>query len=484
MSTYKPSGVDVVILDNPNIINLAGIKRVPAIVGLGPSILTVTDEPIIKGVGAYDSVKDATATLLTITKIANTPGVLSGSLSYLPISANGNLYALGSASIVNPGSIQWVGTGVNIPSTGSVYYVSYTAALPSTQYDPTELFDKTSLINKYGSESATAGILTTAGSIALENGAPSVILVQASGSTYSEAAYKTAIDKLQKKTNVSYVSAVFPSGSVTRVQQESLLTYLFSHVQLMSNNKKERGIISGSPSIYSAASDGFDVIGDTTVIPSYAYRASVLKSRNSIYVVPSVITRKDANNVVMNLDGNFAAVAVAGVFAARDKESIPVNGFTVNGITIENEKWSEFETNQLGASNCFVLESKSNIVTVKRSLTTDPTSADTQEPSVVDVQRLVKRSLRDGLTNTYTNKGKTVTSTTTNDVIGTTLSILQSLVNDGEINTYGKIDNPLTGEIKISAKQNTTEPRQVDVTCSYKPNYPFIWISVTVSTYI
>jgi len=186
----------------------------------------------------------------------------------------------------------------------------------------------------------------------------------------------------------------------------------------------------------------------------------------------------------MNLDGNFAAVAVAGVFAARDKESIPVNGFTVNGITIENEKWSEFETNQLGASNCFVLESKSNIVTVKRSLTTDPTSADTQEPSVVDVQRLVKRSLRDGLTNTYTNKGKTVTSTTTNDVIGTTLSILQSLVNDGEINTYGKIDNPLTGEIKISAKQNTTEPRQVDVTCSYKPNYPFIWISVTVSTYI
>jgi len=119
----------------------------------------------------------------------------------------------------------------------------------------------------------TTGLLTTAGSINLEHGAPSVMLVQASGSTYNVDNYKTAIDKLQKKGGIEQVVVVFPSGSVTRAQQETLLTYAFSHVQAMNQNKRERGLISGSPST-SFASDGIDTIGDASTTGTYVYRSN------------------------------------------------------------------------------------------------------------------------------------------------------------------------------------------------------------------
>lgn len=480
-NAFKPQGTDVTILDNPNIINAAGVRRVPAIVAMGPSTISVLDEPVVRGTGSTDLLKASPNTVASITKVANTPGVVGG-LNYALISANGNLYQSGSAS-ANGSSVAWIGSGTDIPAAGSTYYISYTYGIGDTQFNPYEYSDKQTILDKYGAEDTATGMLSIAGSIVLENGSPSVILCQASGSSYSEAAYKTAIDKLQKKSNISYVLAVFPSGSVTRAQQESLLTYLLSHTQLMSSYKKERGFISGSPSAYTA-SGGFDVIGDTSTNPSYVYRANALRNRNNIYVAPSYCTRLDANGNTMLLDGNYIAAAIAGVFASRTKESTPINGFTVTGINIADEKWNEVELQQLGAGNCLAVISNAGVCSVYRSLTTDPTSADTQEPSVVDTQRLVKRTLRTVLDNTYTKQGKVITTNTTNDVVSTTISALQNLVNDGEIKAYGTTDNPLTGETKVSAMQDPTEPRRIIVTCSYAPLYPLIWLSVTVNVFI
>jgi hypothetical protein len=186
----------------------------------------------------------------------------------------------------------------------------------------------------------------------------------------------------------------------------------------------------------------------------------------------------------MTLDGNYLSAALAGVRAAQTKRSTPVHGFTLTGITLEDDKWNDAEMNQLGSAGCCVIMSKSGVITVRDDITTDSTSADTQEPSVVDVQRLVQETLRTVLNNTYTNKGKVITSTTINDVVATTASGLQSLVTSKEISAYGKVDNPLTGETKIFAKQNSQEPRQIDVTCSYLPLYPLKYLNVNVSVYI
>ena len=483
MPVYQPRGVKVEVLDNPNFINVGDDVRLPALVGLGPTSIKVIDEAVVRGATSVDTLSVSTANIASIQQIANTPGIASGSVSARAISENGALYSLASASITNPGQITWTGSGDNVPNEGDVYYISYTYDVLSTQFDPKTFSDKAALKSTYGDEDVTDGLLTIGGAIVLENGSPAVMCVQASGSSYVEANYKAAIDKLQKKNNIEQLVILFPSGSVTRTQQESLINYAITHVKTMTNNGKERGLMTGSPSSY-FASDGIDTIGDESTSGTYRYRAAALADRDVTYIVPSRIRRKDESGNYMELDGNFAAAAVAGVQAAQDKQATPIHGFNVVGIEIENEKWNDFEMNQLGGSGCLVLESRSNVITIRDAITTDSTSADTQEISVVSTQRLVKRTLRDALTNTYTNKGKVITNTTTNDVEATTFSTLQSLVLANEIAAIGREDNPATGETKISAKRDTTEPRRILVTCSYQPLYPLKWITVTVSVFI
>jgi len=489
MPTYRPQGVTVNVVDNPRIINIAGQARIPAVIGLGPTSLSVVDEAVVKGAsGATDylAAYSATTAGVTVTKISTTPSVASGSLAYALVTNNGALYQLSSASVTGAGAVTWTGddgSDANVPSVGATYYVSYTYNSPSTQYDPKTSSDKDTLLSLYGVEGTDTGILTIAGTIALENGSPAVITVQASGSVYSEAAYKTAIDKLQTKKNINYICVVFPSGSVTRANQETLLTYAYSHVVTMNNAGRERGLACGSPSPYSA-SDGIDTIGDAETSATYLYRANALTNKNVLYVVPSRIRRKDASNNWMELDSNYGAVAVAGLRAAQPRHSQPLHGQVIAGLVIEDEKWNEFQMNQLGGGGCLVLESRSGLVTIRDCITTDGTSANTQEESIADTERYVKTVLRDSLRNQFTSKGKVIGPTTTIDVENGTAAILQSLVNTGEIYAFGQVDDPSTGETKISAKQNRQEPRQIDVTCSVKWLYPFKFISVTVSVYI
>jgi hypothetical protein len=481
--SYKPAGTTVTVLDNPRIINLGEATRIPAIVALGPVTRVVVDEAVQRGQGATDNLSMYPGSGLSVGQITNTTGVTAGQLTYVQISANGALYSSpASASI---GTLTWPQgvLGPNFPATGSVYYVSYQYTVPSTQYDPYTASDKNLIKARYGAESNSTGLLTIGGSIVLENGSPAVMLVQASGSAYIEANYKTAIDKLQKKDNIEQLVILFPSGSVTRAQQETLLTYAMSHVLTMSNNGKERGLMCGSPSATFVA-DGFDTIGDNSTVGTYVYRANALNNRNVVYVVPSYCTRPDANGNTMVLDGNYAAAAVAGVQAAQSNRSTPIGGFVVTGITLLDEKWNDFEMNQLGAADCLVLDSHSGVATIRDAITTDGTSADTQEISVVAVQRLVKRTVRTGLNNTYVGKGVVITNTTTSHIEGTTAAILQTLTTAGEIAGYGTVDNPTTGEVKISAKQNAQEPRQVDVTFSYRPAYPLKFLQVTVSVFV
>lgn len=490
MSAYLPPGdIQVNVSTNPRIINSGDETRLVALVGLGQTTISVVDEAIQRATGSVDnlSVYSVGVTGVSVSKITNTPGVGTG-LNNVFVSLNGALYNPASASVGGSGTLSWPqgvipNANVDIPASGSVYYVSYSYNVPATQFNPAVFNDKTVILNQFGAENNTNGLLSIGGSIVLENGGPAVLLCQVSGSVYNEANYKLAIDKLQKKSNIEQLIILFPSGSVTRAQQESLLTYAYTHVQLMSANKRERGLLSGSPSTY-FASDGFDVIGDASTSGTYGYRANILRNKNVGYVVPSRGRRKDANGNYMELDANYAAVAVAGAQSAQPLRSTPIGGYQIVGIEIENEKWNEFEMNQLGGYNCIVLESRDNVVTVRDFITTDPTSADTAEQSVVAQERLVKRSLRNGLDNVYKGKGVVITPEIPIDVQGTVRSILSSLVSQRELYAFGETDNPLTGEQKINAAIDATEPRRINITCSVRYLYPLKWMTVNVSTYV
>jgi hypothetical protein len=186
----------------------------------------------------------------------------------------------------------------------------------------------------------------------------------------------------------------------------------------------------------------------------------------------------------MELDANFLAVAIAGIEAAQSKRATPMHNMTIAGLIIENDKWLPADMNQLGAGNCLVVMSHGNVVTIRDAITTDPTSADTQEISVRSLRRLVKRTLITGLADTYTGRGLLITPDTPGNVEVTTAALLYSLVSAGELSAYGKQNDPSTGETKIAAQQDRVEPRKINVTCAVAYLYPLKWIAVTVSTYV
>jgi len=483
MASYQPPAVDVTVLNNPRIISNVTGQRLPAVVGLGPTIRTVVNEAVVRGSGSVDNLAAYPGAGFALNQVASIPGVVAGAPNAMLISLGGQLYQSASASLSTSGQITWSSGSVDIPAFNSTYYVNYIYNVPLSQFLPSTYSDKQVIQAKFGAEDNNTGILTVAGSIALENGSPQVIMVQASGSSFNAAAYTTAIDTLQKLDNIEQICIVFPSGSATVAQQQFVLSYAFSHTQLCNTMGKDRGLISGSPSPAYAV-DGYDTIGDVNTPDTYLYRGAALKSADSMYIVPSTVQRYDQNGNLMELDSNFAAVAIAGLQASQPKRSTPLNGFTVTGIIIPDDKWLPVEMNQLGAGNCLVLQSHAGVVTIRDYITGDPTSANTQEPSVQATERLVKRTLSTGLYNTYTNKGLTILPQTPQNVAGTAQSLLSGLVTQGELYAYGQQDNPNTGETKISAQQDATEPRRINVTCSVKYAYPLKWIQVTVSTFV
>ena len=506
--SYSPPKVTVNVVPNPRIINIAGDVRLPAVVGPGPTTVYVTDEAVVRGTGGNDTLAAYPSVGLNVTLVAKRSGLVSASvgssIDNVP-GLNGSLYmpsgsipagATGSISgyTATGGTVTWPQDPVNvaagyIPPSGSTYFVSYNYPAGASQYLPQTSSDKNNLVTLYGAEDNVTGCLTVAGSIALENGAPAVITCQISGSISTQA-YRDAIDKLRKKPNIEEIVVVFPSGSLpTATFREDVYTYLFQHTQQMDIQGRWRGMYygPGSPH-YNAAggsSDGiFDLIGDPSTPQSYIGKATQYKNSDVTLVAPSYVWRFDKNNVRIELDGSYAGAAVAGAIAAQPLRSTPITGFQLTGINIEEEKWDMFQMDNLGANGVLVLQNVGGVITIRDSITTDPTSADTQEKSVMGQKRLVERTLEDSLFNVYTNKGITINPQTVRDVEATVRAILNSLVSQGELFGYGTKDDPSTGETKITAVQNAQEPRRIDVTCSVKYLYPLKFIVVTVSTYV
>jgi len=508
MSLYSPPKVDVNVVPNPRIINIAGEARLPAIVGIGPVVRYVVDEAVQRGVGGTDALAAYPSTNVVITKVAKRTGLVSGSSPDAIQGVNGSLYLpsgsipaggvfpvagyFGSNGLYTNGIISWnqeaaaVTTG-SVPATGSVYYVTYQFDVPASQFLPMTFSDKQSLVDFFGEENNTSGSLTIAASIALENGAPAVIVCQVSGSlaSFSVANYRDAIDKLRKKSAIEEVIAIFPSGSLpTSTFRNDVQTYLFQHTQLMNLNGRWRGMYYGVSSPLYNPSESFDLIGDSSVSNSYIGKAKAFSHEDVALVAPSVVWRFDNNNIRIELDSAYAACAIAGVHAAQPLRSIPITGFPVTGINIEEDKWDMFQMNSLGAGGVLVLQNIAGLITIRDAITTDSTSADTQEISVVSQRRLVERTLSAKLFEVYTNKGKTINPSTVRDVEATTRSILNSLRQAGEIFGYGIKDDPNTGETKITAIQDVNEPRRINVTCSIKFLYPMKFINIVVSTFI
>lgn len=452
---YKAPGVEVVSIANQRIISISEEVRIPAIIATGPSIRTVTDEAVVRSAGSGSDNRDYLENYgVTVVQVAAIPGV-SGSYSNW---AGNWSYGAGSDED-NLGYIQWDDgdAGDGQPREGEVYYVSYTYPVPSTQYDPTVFVDTDDVIAFYGEESSVTG-MTIAAKLTLENGAPAVMCVQVSGSADTD--WLTAVNKLKKKNHVAYVIPITTNS--TRQN------YIYNHCLIESQPAigHERECILGMDS----SSD----------VDAHVAKAVALKSWRAVLVFPSVdVTRDD-----FTLDGPYVAAAVAGAITGQEKVVYPATGKTLVGFAVPDEAYEPYDMNRLAANGVLVCYSVAGVVKIRHSITTDPTSADTQEVSIVASDDYVRRITRTRLDDVFINKGIVIGPNTPGMVEEAVKAIWTAMVRDEYIYSFGTKTDPLTGECPIKAVQDPNEPRQMNVTGSIKYLYPLNWIKVTFFLYV
>lgn len=503
MANYQSPGTRVEVLPNPRLVALGDTTRLPGVVGYGRSVVTVVDQPItLNGFSASGSAwaddlpgEAAASAAITFTKVANVPNTSPANPNY-----SDNVYASGFyQASSSDGKLHWQLSGTEHPRTvaggvlgteAQTYYASYFYTVPSTHYDPVLFTDKKEILNVFGAEgvssgTGTCGVLTVAGNLVLENGAPGVWLCQSESNDVT--GYGAAIDKIRRIKGIKSIHAVMPSGSWTQTNINSVHALLFTHCQTMSGDQfqQERVTIIGDASTKFASSGGRNK--DTEALSTYTAKAATYNSKLVSYVYPPYATRDvTVSGVVstLTLDGNYIATALGGLRSAQARDIIPVTGMHLVGLNIENNKLEAPEQDILGAGSVVVITSQDDVITVRHDITTDPSSADTQAPTVVEAEFLVKRTLRTKINQMYFGKGIVVTPQTPSAIQASSNSILASLVASKDIADYGKKNNPVTGEVPTRAWQDSTEPRKIWVTGSVKYAYPLDWVQFTISTFV
>lgn len=450
---YTPPSVRVTSIANNRIINIDEDALIPCIVGEGPSIRTVTDTAIVRGAGDFDVLPNSGSAVgyITLSAVSPYPGAAASYSSWT-----------GYYSTSGSSAIYWDGTaGDTAPREGETYYASYTYAVPSTQFDPQLFVDSKDVKAFYGAESIGTGKLTIAANMALENGAPAVMCIQVQGNPAVGANWSTALDKLKKKSNIAYVVPI-TSGS-------AIQNLAITHCEIESNPDigHERECIIGADSTVST-------------VQNFVDKADALDNKKVFLVAPDA----DVTRSSLTLGGEYIAAALSGLITGQDTIIKPVTGKQIVGFTIPDDQYEPYDMNRMANAGVCVIYAKSGVTKVRHAITTDTSNADNREISVVAADNLVRRITRNSLNAAYIGKGIVISESTPAAVASTVKSIWNSLVRDGLISSYGTKNDPTTGEVAITAAQDSAEPTRINVTGSVKFLYPLNYISVEFFIYV
>lgn len=408
---------------------------------------------------------------------------------------------------VNPSAYGY--PSVTVPSVNDVFYINYTFNKPASAYSPKSYTTFTDVVSSYGqiaswnliTSGASAGTYQLTGinplvlgaSVAFQNNASLVMLVQNSGIGTTGGDYLNTLAELQTKTvdlivpltigsglstiinGVNYITNnTGTNGNMSTVDIALALYYTKLHCDTMSNsiNKMER---------VSLGSLGAAEIGDINTPNTYIYEASVsLDDKRISLVAPGTTTiqLQDPAGVFQNInvDGSFLAVAVAALSAsplndvATPLTNQQLTGFTNISASTPGHVASDYqnvEMNNLAAAGCMVVAQQGPKIYVRQQLTTDQSNVVNGEFSVVTLIDYVSQAVRSSC-NQFIGK-KLVPQITIPSVKGTILATLQSLSQADIISSIGA----------ITCQINPLNPTQLLVTAVYVPIFPLNQIIVT-----
>lgn len=328
-------------------------------------------------------------------------------------------------------------------ATGDTVVVTYDYT-DNFYYEPTLFDDLNALYDKYGDPYDADGNvdseLSFAARLAFVNGASEVVAVAATAD--SDSAIESALTQLEDVDQVRLVVAARGTAAVS--------TAVAAHVTKMNNQGLYRmGIV------------GRD--GSAAAITAETLRAAAkgLVNEAIVHVSPASFTIENpVTGRPMNIGGQYAAAAIAGMFSARDVQ-VPLTKKAVAGFSGYSDKRTASELALDSSAGLMVIENRGGVLQIRHGVTTAVGDSKTQEASVVrakyDMAHRVRTSLESSLIGT-------VASPTAAPLLvrGTVAGVLDQLIVEGVISGF-------TG---VSARMLDSEPTTVEVRFSYTPAWP------------
>lgn len=337
------------------------------------------------------------------------------------------------------------------PAAGVSYTVSYEYAKVSADYVPTFYSSMADVTNDYGAVSIS-NTLSLGAEIVFAQGASAICLIQcdpADGSSLNQ--FKKAIDKL---ASVNGINIVVPLSNNT-----ALHSYLLAHVTAASSitERKERTAIVSMPA--------------PTTVAGLSAQAQALDNKRMVLISASqvdYIVGTDTN--ATTLDGSYVAAAIAGVRTSRSFDvADPLTHKTLAGFSDMPDTLLRQEKITLLSKGVMVVENNSGVIRVLQQVTTDPSTRENSEYSVVEIIDFVASNSRQILENIFI--GQKILVGTPSQVKSTQTSVLTSMVTSEIITAFQN----------VQASVDNLDPTQINVSFEIAPVFPLNYILITFS---
>lgn len=358
----------------------------------------------------------------------------------------------------------------NIPVLGEDYYITYEVQKTDEFYLPALYTDTAQIIFDFGRPTLDNPISLSA-FMCMAAGAERVILCQTKKSGEDTQGNKVSTPG-DYRIALALLEAEELSIVVPLTTDETVQSYTFSHCIKMSSmlHRRERfTIFSVDDTDFARKQDEISFYKDV----ANGYEKSGSGERIVLLAPPQVyIPQTDVNGVVtrVKVSSYYAAISIMGGLIARDPAE-PLTRKTVAGLSglAGKFKYNEADKDYLAGNGVCVLEESGNVILVRHGMTTDTTTPNKNEISVVQIKDFVAKSLRAGLENGFV--GRKLTPETISGVAAATESILGRLKNNQII----------FGFQGVSVKEDTFDPTQLNVSFQMKPIHPLNYIIITIT---
>ena len=352
------------------------------------------------------------------------------------------------------------------PSIGDFYYVTFNNVKPFTADGLLPAVFVTTEKNAYAYTGPlnVNNKLALAAHLAFLNGAPGVILMQVQKTTGGAEApasrYISAIDSfslpMEGGLRPALMEPVVGSGSTLG---NSVLSYT-----------RTSNIIQSSIRYANERMTYFGFTPGQTPTQAMALAQSYNSERmTGIYPDGAVVVLTDelGNETEFLVDGSLLAAALSGrdTSPAYDVAE-PLTRKPIVGFKRLYRRLDTVTQAQVANAGVTILEEQAAGIIVKIDLTTDVSSVLTRTPSVIRIKDFVQQGIRNAL---MPYIGQKFVSSRTSEITNSVKSYMSALIKAQII----------TGFTGVSAIPDPVDPTTIQVTATYSPVLPLLWIVVT-----